>query len=386
MAALVLPDWFVPSTFEFGLARQTVQFRSPISGRFQAVDLLSDYWTVAVTLPPSAYSDAGKLEAFLNQLVGGGQSVLFYHLRRPVPVGTLRGSPVLASYAAQFANQIELSSAFDTSVQNMLTYSEQFDNAAWTKTNSTITADATTAPDGTTSADKLVESSSTGEHYVLKNGAPLVAGDRNTISIYAKAGERGFITGYCANRDLSTSRVRFNLSTGASTTISSGANLVVNTASNVGGGWWRISYTVDGGTGGTAPQITWEIDTGSSYNYAGDGTSGVYVWGAQISQSGSVGEYVKTTSSAAYKYATLKAGDMLGLNGQLLQVANDVTGASDGTMTVDLVNRLRSSVSSGTSVTWNKPTAEFVSTETASKFVHNVESLAETGFSFVEAV
>lgn len=202
MTALVLPDWFVPSTFEFGLARQTVQFRSPISGRFQAVDLLSDYWTVAVTLPPSAYSDAGKLEAFLNQLVGGGQSVLFYHLRRPVPVGTLRGSPVLASYAAQFANKISLSGAFNSS-------------------------------------------------------------------------------------------------------------------------------------GGAA---------------------------------------------------TLNAGDMLGLNGQLLQVKDDATGASDGTMTVNLVNRLRSSVSSGAAVTWNKPTAEFVSTETASKFVHNVESLAETGFSFVEAV
>ena len=36
---------------------------------------------------------------------------------------------------------------------NLLQYSEQFDNAAWTKTNSTITANATTAPDGTLSAD-----------------------------------------------------------------------------------------------------------------------------------------------------------------------------------------------------------------------------------------
>ena len=39
---------------------------------------------------------------------------------------------------------------------NLLEQSEVFDNAYWTKTNSTVTANAGVAPDGTTTADKLI--------------------------------------------------------------------------------------------------------------------------------------------------------------------------------------------------------------------------------------
>ena len=38
---------------------------------------------------------------------------------------------------------------------NLLTYSEQFDNAAWTKSGVTVTANTTISPDGTQNADKL---------------------------------------------------------------------------------------------------------------------------------------------------------------------------------------------------------------------------------------
>ena len=46
---------------------------------------------------------------------------------------------------------------------NLLTYSEQFDNAVWTKSNASITANAIIAPDGTLTADKLVEDGVTKE-------------------------------------------------------------------------------------------------------------------------------------------------------------------------------------------------------------------------------
>ena len=55
---------------------------------------------------------------------------------------------------------------------------------------------------------------------------------------------------------------------------------------------------------------------------------------------------------------TLKAGDMIGVAGLLLQVASDCTAAA-GAITVPLVNRLRVAVSNGAAVTWNQPKAPF---------------------------
>jgi hypothetical protein len=48
--------------------------------------------------------------------------------------------------------------------QNLLLYSQEFDNAAWTKTSTTVTANSTTAPDGTTTADTLIPNTTNTYH------------------------------------------------------------------------------------------------------------------------------------------------------------------------------------------------------------------------------
>lgn len=55
---------------------------------------------------------------------------------------------------------------------------------------------------------------------------------------------------------------------------------------------------------------------------------------------------------------TLKAGDMLGIGGLLLQTAADCT-ASAGAITVPLTNRLRKAITVGAAVTLTRPTADF---------------------------
>jgi len=55
---------------------------------------------------------------------------------------------------------------------------------------------------------------------------------------------------------------------------------------------------------------------------------------------------------------TVLAGDILGAGGQLLMAASTATVAG-GTITIPLVNRLRSAIAAGASVTWDKPTAPF---------------------------
>src|SRR5688572_6559758 len=73
-----------------------------------------------------------------------------------------------------------------TAWTNLVTYSEDFSNAAWTKTNLTVTADNTTAPDGLVTMDKLLESSASGEHSVSQ--AVTVTAAANELSFFIKGG------------------------------------------------------------------------------------------------------------------------------------------------------------------------------------------------------
>jgi hypothetical protein len=77
-------------------------------------------------------------------------------------------------------------------IRNLLNYTEQFDNGYWTKVGATITANATTAPDGINTADTLTENTSSGQHRLS-----LTVGVTNntayTVSVFAKAGSRSWL-------------------------------------------------------------------------------------------------------------------------------------------------------------------------------------------------
>lgn len=58
--------------------------------------------------------------------------------------------------------------------------------------------------------------------------------------------------------------------------------------------------------------------------------------------------------------ATLKAGDMLGINGQLVRVMADATTNANGDLPFYFQGRARTAWSAGTPVVWNAPTANFM--------------------------
>ena len=178
---------------------------------------------------------------------------------------------------------------------NIVSYSEQFDNAFWTKGGASITANTTTAPDGTTTADTLTEASNTGEHIVYCGFASDAA--YYTLSVFAKANTRNWITLY-ANGIWQS----FNLSTGTVGTV--GTN-VTATIIPVGNGWYRCAVTrlmtatnnywqVNIATGDNA--ILTVSDPGTSYT--GNGTGSVYLWGAQVEKTYGMTSYIPTTTAA----------------------------------------------------------------------------------------
>ncbi|MFV0678639.1 hypothetical protein [Variovorax sp. tm] len=83
--------------------------------------------------------------------------------------------------------------------------------------------------------------------------------------------------------------------------------------------------------------------------------------------------------------ATLLAGDMIGIGGLLLQVAQDCTANGAGLLTCFLANRLRTDLANGAPVIWDKPTAPFrLVSSTAVQYIPGYAT--EVSLDFVEAI
>ena len=173
---------------------------------------------------------------------------------------------------------------------NLLTQSEDFSQAVWTKQNTTITTNAAVAPDGTTTADTLVETAANAVHVSYQIITATI-GARYTFSCYAKAAQRSYVALQMYN---TVSNARFTALfdlVGGSVVTTRTSNAPTGTSSSItdaGNGWWRIQITMDQ-VGGTQnyPQIALSDSATPTFasdlpTYLGDGTSGAYIWGAQL--------------------------------------------------------------------------------------------------------
>ena len=185
--------------------------------------------------------------------------------------------------------------------ENLLKYSQEFGNAAWTKTGSVVTQSATTAPDATVTASALIEDSSNAQHYISQP-CTVSAGLSYTFSVYFKANGRNFGAIYLSVSTFPASTaVFFDLSSGTIT--SAGAGVTASSTQSAGNGWFRISLTATCTTTGTGSSATYINNSpNSTAAYQGDGTSGIYVWGAQLEQRSQVTAYTPTTTQPITNY------------------------------------------------------------------------------------
>ena len=163
---------------------------------------------------------------------------------------------------------------------NLLTYSEQFDNAAWTKSRATISADAIAAPDGRTTAYKFVEDGTASQTHQMSRGVSVTSGTPITLSVYAKAAERSRLSIAFTNAGAfsTVQRATFDLSTGIASSTQGTPTVAIEALS---GGYYRCSITATPTSTATATSILY-LDNGSTVVYTGDGSSGLYIWGAQL--------------------------------------------------------------------------------------------------------
>jgi len=181
--------------------------------------------------------------------------------------------------------------------ENLLTYSQEFDNAVWAKTATTVSGNVAIAPDGTTSADSIIADTSNSLHNVRSAVAAYSAGSSLTASVYVKANGLNFV-GLVV--DQNQARRCFNLTSGTAGT-SAG---ISNTASilSVGNGWYRVSMTFNSTAVGAFWIVPMNSDADPVTAFTGDGTSGIYIWGAQLEQRNTVTAYTPTTAQPITNY------------------------------------------------------------------------------------
>jgi len=164
---------------------------------------------------------------------------------------------------------------------NLLKYTEEVDNGAWNLAGTTVTPNATIAPDGTTTADKVIADTGLSQHRVDQTSTS-TAGVQ-TLSAYVK--NAGY--GYTWMRIGSVGAV-VNIDNGVTGFVSTGVTVQSQDAGN---GWRRVAITTSAGANEIA-RINM-MPTSATADYSGDGTSGIYIWGAQLEEANEATGYQK---------------------------------------------------------------------------------------------
>jgi hypothetical protein len=211
---------------------------------------------------------------------------------------------------------------------NALTYSNDFNNVIWTKTNCSIVL-AGTSPDGTANTNVLVENSASGNHWFFTANA--VVGSY-TLSVYAKPDTRNWLV---MRVTLATGNAIafFNVSTGVVGTLAAGLTATITPAGN---GFYRCSIS---GTLVVGAVVIGAASADGVASYAGNSGNALGIYGAQLEAGAFATSYIPTTT-----LATLRNADAVSMTGTNF---SDWYNASAGTLAVSATGYNAATVAQG---------------------------------------
>jgi hypothetical protein len=185
---------------------------------------------------------------------------------------------------------------------NIAQYSEQFNNAFWTKSQTTATANAIAAPDGTTTADRINETAVDAGHNVSKTFTGLSINTNYSWSAFVKGGlNRNYLLiQYSAGNNFIATVVDITRGQIAYSVAGTTDTLVSTFFMDCGGGWYRVG--ISGSLSNfNAVNPNFRVQTvldNFDSSFLGATNSGFYIWGAQLETGAGVSSYIETPTNA----------------------------------------------------------------------------------------
>ena len=200
--------------------------------------------------------------------------------------------------------------SFSSITTNLFNYSTDISNGTyWPAGRMTVSADAGVAPDGTTTADKIIVDTGTYSNaYVYKNKTD--SGSPRTFSAYAKADGFDYLNIIFEAGTSNSMGVQFNLATGA---VAASQN-ATGTITAVGSDWYRCSVapttTTSSGYKMLMPNDGGTPNTSGYFRTTttGDGVNGVLIWGPQLEAAALTGYFPIIGTSMLFGLTTVTRG------------------------------------------------------------------------------
>lgn len=186
----------------------------------------------------------------------------------------------------------------------LLTKSEKFDDASWTKTRlQPVVANAAVAPDGTTTMDKIVEDGTASNSHFLQKSVSYTSGTVYLLGLRLKADTRNWIFLQAAGMTV-PARAWFNVGAGVGA-LGATNGAVTSFIRALGGNIYECVMFVTADTTVTNLWVAGLTTGDNTINYNGDGTSGLYVWGAQFQAGDAATSYIPTDASTVARAADI---------------------------------------------------------------------------------
>ncbi|WP_041258235.1 phage head spike fiber domain-containing protein [Fibrella aestuarina] len=169
---------------------------------------------------------------------------------------------------------------------NLIAPSEDYSGGIWSRTGSTVSQTAVTAPIAA-SVTLLTETTATSGHTLTGSNVSTAI---CTFSIYAKAAGRNFLWLYFGG--YSGGSTWFDLASGTAVNVEGNVTAAIV---NLGDGWYRCSITKKNAQNHSSVAANL-ANSSTATSYTGDGVSGILLTGAQLETGTVVGPYTKTTT------------------------------------------------------------------------------------------
>ena len=204
-------------------------------------------------------------------------------------------------------------------VRNRMLRTSEFTNSYWDAASfgASVSANTTTAPDGTLTADSLIENSANSVHLLRTTSlvTQFIAGLPYTQSWHLKANGRtkALISFADSSFPGAARTATFDLSAETATPVGGGTA----TITSVGDGWFRCSYTqtADATDANNYSGLVELLGAAGTATYLGDGVSGMYIWGSQLEQASEASAYQKVVQAYDVTESGVASVDCLWFDG-----------------------------------------------------------------------